>query len=160
MRLVCAALLFAVTTIPALAQRGPEIVIPGRPGVPVYIDGVDASWGIIEGDFGLDRPDMARPTIVYLPYPPKSSARRTAYYPADGRRPGYGRFEVVPPRNRVLPPPAQPYFRQWSTSSDTGPVTTYPTNMPMFIAPTIAPNFDNQGASPLPKRNAKNHEHR
>jgi hypothetical protein len=160
MRLVCAALLLAATTFSALAQRGPEIVIPGRPGVPVYINGVDASWGIIEGDFGLDRPGMASPTIVYLPYPPKPSKRMPAYYPADGRRPGYGRLEIVPPRNHVLPPPAQPYFREWSSSSDTGPVTDYPRDLPMLIAPTITPNLGNQGGRPHPKRSTRNNEHR
>ena len=44
MRLVRAILLLAVTASPASAQRGPEIVIPGKPGVPVYINGIDASW--------------------------------------------------------------------------------------------------------------------
>ena len=46
----------AFAASPALAQRAPEIVIPGKPGIPVYINGIDASWGVVEGDFGLDRP--------------------------------------------------------------------------------------------------------
>ena len=67
MRLVQAVLLLAVTASPAFAQRAPEIVIPGKPGVPVYIDGIDASWGVVEGEFGLDRPGMVTPTVVYRP---------------------------------------------------------------------------------------------
>ena len=55
MRVVAAALLFAVTCSPALAQREPEIVIPGKAGVPVIINGIDASWSVVDGEFGLDR---------------------------------------------------------------------------------------------------------
>ena len=57
MRLVHAAVLFAVSASPALAQRGPVIVIPGRPDVPIFENGVDVSWSVIEGEFGLDRPE-------------------------------------------------------------------------------------------------------
>ncbi len=64
MRPVPAILLAAVTASPALAQRAPEIVIPGKPGVPVYINGIDASWGVVEGDFGLDRPGSVAPTVI------------------------------------------------------------------------------------------------
>jgi hypothetical protein len=67
MRLVFVALLLAVTASPALAQRKPEIVIPGKPGVPVIINGIDASYGIVEGEFGLDRPGLVAPTVVYRP---------------------------------------------------------------------------------------------
>ncbi len=137
MRFTCAFLLFAAATSAALAQRGPEIVIPGRPGVPVYIDGVDASWAIIEGDFGLDRPGMVSPTVIYRPYLPRLWYRVPGYYPADGRRPGYGRLEVTPPRNRVLPPPAPTYYRYWSSESASGPVTEYPLYSPALTTPFL-----------------------
>jgi len=39
MRLVPAARLIVMTTSPALAQREPEIVIPGKPGEPVSVFG-------------------------------------------------------------------------------------------------------------------------
>ena len=65
--MIQAILLLAVTASPAFAQRAPEIVIPGKPGVPVYINGIDASWGVVEGDFGLDRPGMVTPTVIYRP---------------------------------------------------------------------------------------------
>ena len=67
MRLVQAVLLLAVTASPAFAQREPEIVIPGKAGVPVYINGVDASWGVVIGEFGLDRPGLMAPTVIYRP---------------------------------------------------------------------------------------------
>ena len=61
------ALLLAMTATPAFAQREPEIVIPGKPGVPVMINGIDASWGVVEGEFGLDRPGAVAPTVIYRP---------------------------------------------------------------------------------------------
>src|ERR1700740_3430413 len=49
----------------ALAQ-GFEIVIPGRAGVPIIINGIDASYAVLEGDFGLgkgvnNQPALGRP---------------------------------------------------------------------------------------------------
>ncbi len=52
----------------AFAQREPQIVIPGKAGVPVYINGVDASRGVVVvGEFGLDRPGLVAPTVIYRP---------------------------------------------------------------------------------------------
>ena len=65
MRLVHAAVLLAVSASPALAQRGPYIVIPGRPDVPIFENGVDVSWSVVEGEYGLDRPNIVNPTIIY-----------------------------------------------------------------------------------------------
>src|SRR5580693_3824835 len=91
-------LLLAVTAGPALAQREPQIVIPGKPGVPVYINGIDASWGVVEGEFGLDRPGLMAPTVIYRPIVVSVPTREPpAYHPETGRRPGYGRLEIVPP---------------------------------------------------------------
>jgi hypothetical protein len=128
MRLIGAVLLFAVMASPAFAQREPEIVIPGKPGVPVYINGIDASWGVVEGEFGLDRPGEMAPTVTYrpliasLPTPPHVPS----YHPVDGQRPGYGRLEIVPPADRPRPPPAPTFYRSWSAGSAPGPVTDYP----------------------------------
>jgi hypothetical protein len=136
MRFLYAALLLAVTCSSALAQREPEIVIPGKPGVPVYINGIDASWGVVEGEFGLDRPNEVAPTVVYRPYLASASPQAVpGYFPADGRRPGYGRLEINPPPNRRLPPP--PYFRSWSSESAPGPATEYPSYPPVSVAPII-----------------------
>jgi hypothetical protein len=137
MRLVGTALLLAVTASPAFAQREPVIVIPGKAGVPVIINGIDASWGIVDGEFGLDRPGLMAPTVVYRPllitYP---TAPPRPFFPQEGKRPGYGRLEIIPPPNRPLPPPAPTYYRSWSSSSgNTEPVTIMPPNYPM-------PNID------------------
>jgi len=154
MRLFYAALLSAVTTSAALAQRGPEIVVPGKPGVPVIIDGVDASWGIIEGDFGLDRPNEAAPVVIYQPYLISFPFAVRGYYPADGRRPGYGRLEIVPPRDRTPPRPGPRYFRDWTSESDPGPVTQYPNypTPPVIVAPQIG----SSNGRPYPIRPGEN----
>src|SRR5271163_2012725 len=135
MRLLCCALLFAAIATPAFAQRGPEIVIPGKPGVPVYINGIDASWGVVEGDFGLDRPGMVTPTVVWRPLVVSYPTNVPGYHPTTGQRPGYGRLEIIPPANRVLPPPAPTYYRSWSSGSASGPVTDYaPYNGPAAVS--------------------------
>jgi hypothetical protein len=138
MRFLFAALLLAVSCCSALAQREPEIVIPGKPGVPVYINGIDASWGIVEGEFGLDRPNQINPTVVYRPFLAALPYGVPSYFPADGRAPGYGRLEIVPP-NRRVPAPGPRYRRFWSSESDPGPVTQYPdaAGPPVIVAPTL-----------------------
>jgi hypothetical protein len=145
MRIVNAALLLALGGSPALAQRVPVIVIPGRPDVPVIMNGVDVSWSVVEGDYGLDRPIGMVPTVIYRPYavvvpgpghgppPPRRQALGPAYFPRDNKQPGYGRLEVEPPPDRPLPPPAESFFQSWSSQSAPGPVTQYPP----FAAPPI-----------------------
>jgi len=68
MRLLQAVFLVVVSASPAFAQRQPVIVIPGKPGVPVLLNGVDVSYAVIEGEFGLSRPIMVNPTVVYRPF--------------------------------------------------------------------------------------------
>jgi hypothetical protein len=145
MRLPFAALLLAVTAPAALAQREPQIVVPGKPGVPVYINGIDASWGIVEGEFGLDRPNQVAPTVIWRPYVIPSPYGVPGYYPAEGRRPGYGRLEIAPPANRRLPPPAPTFYRYWSSESAPTSATdtqSTPPMPPMIVEPTV--NFGRQ----------------
>ncbi len=145
MRLLHTALWLGVSISPALAQRAPVIVVPGRPDVPVFINGVDVSWSVIEGEFGLDRPNEVNPTLIYRPYavvttvPPPSYVphySEPGYFPSTGHRPGYGRLEVTPPPNRPPPRPAATYFRNWSSESAPGPATEYApfTEMPAYVS--------------------------
>jgi hypothetical protein len=116
---------FAVTTLAARADEGPVIVVPSRPGVPVIINGVDASYAVVEGDWGLARPGAGRVTVIggspILPNP--AYAPRYPYLPRYGHAPPRGRLEIEPPANRRLPRPAESYHRSWSTSSDPEPAT-------------------------------------
>lgn len=147
MRSVYGALWLALSAAGALAQEAPEIVIPGRPDVPVLMNGIDISYAVIEGDLGLSRPGRVTPTVIYRlrgsPYVRDSFG--PGYFPRNGQRPGYGRLEVEPPRNRPLPPPAPSYRKSWSSESPEGPVTTYPTG-PTYWPPS-GPNAAPSGPS-------------
>jgi len=116
------------------------IVIPSRPGIPVIINGRDASYAVVEGDWGLSRPG-AVPVIVIggsPVLPNEVYRRRNSYIPKYGRAPERGRYEVEPPADRALPEPAESFSREWSTSSDTAaPVT--------ITDPATFPNYMNGG---------------
>jgi len=139
---------------PVRAQHEPVIVVPGKPGVPVIINGQDASYAVVEGDWGLERPGHMAPTVIYGPVA-ISGSPGGGYYPYTGRRPRRGRYEVWPPPDRELPPPAPSYHRSWSTQSDASvPVTTYP---PFDPPPVIlAPEID-AGNAKKPKRRSFRH---
>ena len=104
------------------------IVIPSRPGVPVIINGRDASYAVVEGDWGLSRPGAGVVTVIggspVLPNPVYT--RRNSYHPKYGRAPERGRNEIEPPADRALPDPAESFSRSWSTSSDVTPVNDAP----------------------------------
>jgi hypothetical protein len=107
----------------ARAADTPVIVIPGKPGVPVIINGVDASYAVVEGDWGLDRPGHVPPTIITPPLLSGVPLRDSGYFPALGRRPGYGRLEIEPPPNRRKPPRAPSFRRGWSAASEPAPAS-------------------------------------
>jgi hypothetical protein len=114
--------------LPARADSGPVIVIPSRPGVPVVINGVDASYAVVEGDWGLARPGHGTVTVFggRPLYPNRVYHERNAYHPAYGRPPARGRYEIEPPADRALPEPAETFSRSWSTSSDPQPAAASP----------------------------------
>ena len=121
------------TTLPALAGGGFDIVIPGRPGVPIIINGIDASYAVIEGEWGLGRGEQVQPTIYggrYVDLGPRVGH----YYPSAGRVPGYGRLEIEPPANRKLPPRAESYHQSWSAQSAPLPAQIDP---PYYPPPVI-----------------------
>src|ERR1700733_6836632 len=104
------------TTLPALAGEGFDIVIPGRPGIPIIINGVDASYAVVEGDFGLGKGIHMQPTI-YGGRPVEPEPQVGHYYPSAGLLPGYGRLEIEPPADRTLPKPGPSYHPSWSAQS-------------------------------------------
>ncbi|TAK49402.1 MAG: hypothetical protein EPO23_04255 [Xanthobacteraceae bacterium] len=123
---------------PAMADEGPVIVIPGRRGVPVMINGRDASFAMVEGDWGLGKSVHYQPVVSYgwiaAPGAPPSH-----YFPSTGRVPGYGRHEIEPPARRALPPPAQSYQRFWGIESQNGAVTDHPPYDPPQVV--VAPDY-------------------
>jgi hypothetical protein len=118
----------AFATAPARADNGPVIVIPSRPGVPVVINGRDASYAVVEGDWGLSRPGAGQITVIGgSPLVPNEVyRRRNSYLPKYGRAPERGRNEVEPAADRALPDPAESFSRSWSTSSDVTPANDTP----------------------------------
>jgi hypothetical protein len=144
---VTLALLIAMTSA-AFAGGGFEIVIPGRPGVPVIINGVDASYAVVEGDWGLGKGTHVEPTIYggrYVDPVPRVGH----YYPSAGRMPGYGRLEIEPPANRRLPQPAESYHQSWSAQSAPLPAqSNVPVDPPEII---YAPRDDRRWPHNLPR---------
>ena len=130
------------TTLPTLAGEGFDLVIPGRPGVPIIINGVDASYAVVEGEFGLGKGVHMQPTVYggrYVDFEPNVGH----YYPSLGHMPGYGRLEIEPPANRKLPQPAPSYDRSWSAQSAPPPAQP---EVPLYPPPVIvAPQGDNMG---------------
>ncbi|MDB5654839.1 MAG: hypothetical protein JWQ94_2452 [Tardiphaga sp.] len=116
MRVITALLMVIGSTLPAMAGDGFNIVIPGHPGVPIIINGVNASYAVVEGDWGLRRDVHVQPTVYggrYIDPVPNVGH----YYPSAGRQPGYGRLEIEPPANRKLPKPAESFHDSWSAAS-------------------------------------------
>ena len=138
----------------AAAQNDPVIVVPGRPGVPVMMYGVDVSGAVIEGQTSLNRPDGAYPPTVIMRYwPPDHYRNPGAYFPATGHKPHYGRREVIPPPDRPMPVPAQPYYRDWMIESAPGPVSApVPFDLPqvMVAPPSRRERRHNPQPQPLP----------
>jgi hypothetical protein len=147
MRAVRALLLLIGTTLaassPASANGGFSIVIPGRAGVPIIINGVDASWAVVESDWGLAKNVHMQPT-VYGGRAVDPGPNVGHYFPSAGHMPGYGRLEIQPPANRKLPQPAQSYHKSWSVQSAQQPAQN---DVPYYPPPVIvAP--ENGAASP------------
>jgi hypothetical protein len=116
MRAAFALAILIGTTAAAFANGAFEIAIPGRPGVPVIINGVDASYAVVEGDWGLGQGPQMQTTVYggrYIDPVPNVGH----YYPSAGHQPGYGRLEVEPPANRRLPQSGEIYYRSWSAQS-------------------------------------------
>ena len=141
MRGVTALALLIGATPAALAGEGFDRVIPGRPGVPVIINGIDASYAVVEGNFGLGKNIHVEPTIYggrrVDPVP-----RVGHYYPTLGQTPGYGRSEIEPPANRELPQPGESFHQSWSTQpAPLPPTSDVPEDPPPII---VVPEIDLQ----------------
>lgn len=123
---------------PACADNEPVIVVPGKAGVPVIINGVDATGAVVYGDWGLFRPRGA--VVIEGGIWPAAPAWAPApdwpphYFPATGRTPAYGRKEIDTPARPGLAPA---YHKSWTSESQPGPVTEYPPFAPPAVV--VAP---------------------
>ncbi len=136
MRAAIALAILIGTTATACAGGGFEIVIPGRHGVPIIINGVDASYRVVEGDWGLGKGGQVQTKVFggrYVDPVPNVGS----YYPSAGLLPGYGRLEIEPPAKRKLPQPAESYHQSWGAQSNPpaqADVPFYPP--PVIVAPS------------------------
>jgi hypothetical protein len=138
---------------PAAADNEPVIVVPGRPGVPVIMNGVDVSGAVIEGEWGLNRPGVVAPTVIMPYWPPDYDGTAAPYFPRTGHKPPYGRLEIVPPHRR--PSVAQPFFRAWHSESEPSPATSpAPFGPPPVI---VAPRPAHSRFAPRPPHRAPLH---
>jgi hypothetical protein len=141
------ATMMAMTSV-AVAGEGFERVIPGRPGVPVLMNGIDISYAIVEGDFGLGKGVHNQPTVFggrVIDLEPNVGH----YYPSAGLTPGYGRMEIEPPANRKLPKPAESFHQSWSAQSNQQPAQPAQPEVPFYPPPVIvAPRGGGDGMPP------------
>jgi hypothetical protein len=148
MVMTSAAFASAAFTSAALAGEGFEWVIPGRPGVPVLVNGIDISYAVVEGDFGLGKGAHNQPRVFggrLVDLEPNVGH----YYPSAGLNPGYGRLEIEPPANRKLPKPAESYHDSWSAHSDPQPAQPAQPEVPLYPPPVIvAPRGGAEGMPP------------
>jgi hypothetical protein len=137
MRLKLALAILLGLSSAAFAQ-GFEIVVPGRPGVPIIVNGIDVSYAVLEGDFGLGKGVNNQPTIFggrLVPPAPEVGH----YYPSLGLKPAYGRLEIEPPSNRKLPQPAESYHDSVHAQSAPNPPTlpNVQPEIPFYPPPVI-----------------------
>lgn len=140
----------------AHADHGPVLVVPARPNIPVPIQGYNAAWGVVEGDWGLYRPGAPPGVTVYpSPYVPPLVPERpvrytpaSRYFPTLGTKPYLGRLEIEPGPNRPMPKPAEAYSRSWSVESPDVPPTQYAPTPPMMISPEVNFNSPWGGGGP------------
>lgn len=148
-RLAFNAMLLAVASClaaaSARADHEPAFVLPDRFGRPVIVDGLDLTGAVIEGDWGLYRPGHGRKVIydagVANPTEPPG------YFPATGRAPARGRFEIEPRPGMPGPRPAEPYYRQWGMQSGTAPPTILPPYDPPAVI--VSPRLESRKRPPL-----------
>src|SRR5262245_25640837 len=119
------AVILVLSLAPARADHQPVIVVPGKPGVPVPINGVDATGAAVYGDWGLYRAGHGS-VVIEGAVGPDRARWPGGYFPATGHMPRYGRHEILPPPGSAPPRPAPDYYRGWSAGSEPGPVTEYP----------------------------------
>ena len=134
----------------AFAGGGFDIVVPSRPGVPIIINNIDASYAVVEGTWGLGKNVQVQPTIYGGRYVAERQPTDVGhYYPTLGLRPGYGRLEVEPPANRKLPKPAESYHQSWGAQSAPLPAQMDP---PVDPPPVIyAPEINDRPRPPRPR---------
>src|ERR1700709_2396085 len=117
MRAAFALAILIGTTATAFAAGGFEIVIPGRPGVPIIINGVDASYAVVEGDWGLGKGGQVQ-TKVYGVGNQHPVPNVGHYYPSAGLVPALVFFVLLSPAATTPPQGSESYHQSWGAQSN------------------------------------------
>jgi hypothetical protein len=147
-RIALALLIGTTATAFAGGAGGFDIVVPGHPGVPIIINGVDASYAVVEGQWGLGKGGQVQPTVYGGRYV-DPEPRVGHYYPSAGHQPGYGRLEIQPPANRKLPKAAESHYQSWSAQSNPPPPQA---EVPFYPPPVIVAPQGDVGPPPFRRR--------
>jgi len=143
------------------ADMEPVIVVPGRPGVAIMVDGQDVRGAVIEGEWGLGRGHtgitIIQPRALIDPrfpgrsLPPQASRGLLSggFFPGTGRRPRLGRDEVIPPANRPMPPKAENFQRSWRSESPELPANS---EQPRYPMPPVGVDIDWQSRRHGPRQ--------
>ena len=134
-QLIVAAVCALAPVASARAQTGPVVVVSGKAGVPVIVNGVIVNGAILYGDWGLARPGHGE-LVIEGPVAFATPFGSPGFYPATGHAPRLGRQEIEPPRNPHRR--STDFHRDWSTQSNFAvPVTEYPPvdPPPVIMAP-------------------------
>jgi len=143
------------------ADTQPVIVVPGRPGVPVIVEGQEVSGAVLEGEWGLARGHtgitVIRPRSHLDPrYPGRLPPLPALYgqpsggfFPGTGRKPRLGREEVIPPANRPMPPKAEHFQRSWQSESPALPADIA---QPRYPVPLVGVDIDWQSRRHGPRQ--------
>ena len=138
--------LLAGMTASAVADTGPVVVIPSRAGVPIVIDGVDASFAVVEGDWGLGKSVHVSADHLWR-LAGGDAAARGALFPA--HRTGVPVTDATrSTRRRALLPGDGSYYRSWGAESPRGYEQEYvpPDPPPIIYAPQFRRSRSRSGA--------------
>ncbi|HXW29663.1 MAG TPA: hypothetical protein VEK55_09890 [Xanthobacteraceae bacterium] len=129
----------------ARADSQPVIAIPGHLGVPVIINGIDATGAAVYGDWGLSRPGQGR-LIIEGGTPTPLGRPPVRYFPTSSTvqdpRGSETKAAPSPPRGA---PPARPaastdFHQSWSAGANPGPM---PEGAPsVIVAPPHPSHLD------------------
>jgi hypothetical protein len=126
----------------ARADSQPVIAIPGHLGVPVIINGIDATGAEVYGDWGLSRPGQGR-LIIEGGTPTPLGRPPVRYFPTSSTVEDPRRSETkAPPSPPRGAPPARPaastdFHQSWSAGANPGRM---PEGAPMVIVAPPRPS--------------------
>lgn len=152
MRRVLALMVLMSSVVTAAADSGPVVVVPSRPDVTIMINGRNAAYAVVEGDWGLAKGVHVEPAI----YPRQgyyyAAPQVGRYFPSAGHAPGYGRSEIDTPARQL--PRSESFNRSWSAESNpTATADIVPANPPpIIVAPQIGGDRRHSMPPPAPSR--------